>query len=86
MKNKGVQLTVREKNSAEVKIKRGIFQRDIFPPLLFVIVMMQLNYVLMKYIGGNKFSKSKLKIYHLNYSNDIKLFVKNEKELVILMQ
>ena len=39
-----------------------------------------------KCTGGYKFTKSPEKITQLMYMDDIKLFVKNEKELVTLIQ
>ena len=52
IKNWRVKLTAGGKSLAEVKIQRGIFQRDVLSPLLFVIVMMLLNYILRKCTGG----------------------------------
>ena len=43
MKNLKVKLRVREKCLAEVKIQRGIFQRDTLSALIFVITTMSLN-------------------------------------------
>ena len=48
--------------------------------------MMPLNHILRKCIGGYKLSKLQIKINHLMYMDDIKLFAKNEKELKILIQ
>ena len=48
--------------------------------------MMPLNHTLRKYIAGYKLSKSQEKINLLMYMDDIKLFVKNEKELETLLQ
>ena len=42
---------------------------------------MPLNHILKKCTAGYKLSKSQEKITHLMYIDDIKLFVKNEKEL-----
>ena len=47
---------------------------------------MPLTYKLKKCTMGNKFSKSQEKINHLMYTNDIKLFAKNEKQLVTFLQ
>ena len=41
MKNWKVELTAGGKTLAEVKIKRGIFQRDALTPLLFARAMMR---------------------------------------------
>ena len=47
-----------------------------------LIAMRSLNHILRKCTGQYKFHKSQEKINHLMYMDDIKLFVKNEKELV----
>ena len=81
-----VELTAGGKNIAETKIQRGIFQGDALSPLLFVIAMKPLNHILKKRISGYKLSKSQEKINHLMYMDDLKLLVKNEKELETLIQ
>ena len=43
-----VELTAGGKSLAEVKIQKGIFQKDALSPLLFVIAMMPLNHILRK--------------------------------------
>ena len=60
---------------AEVKIQRGIFQRDSFSPLLFVIARMPLNHRR----GGWKFSKSQENINHLMYI-DVKMYLQKMKK------
>ena len=79
-----MELTVGGKTLAGVKIQRDIFQGNALSPLLFVIAMMPLNRILRKCTAGYKLSKSKEKINHLMY--DIKLLVKNERELETLIQ
>ena len=81
-----VELTVGGQSLAEVKIQRGIFQRDALSPLQFVIVMMPLNHILRNCSVGYKLSKSQEKINHMIYMDDIKLFTKDEKELETLIQ
>ena len=51
MKNKRVELTTAGQTLAEVKIQGGIFQRDSFSPLLFVITMMPFHNVIRKCTG-----------------------------------
>ena len=81
-----VKLTAGVKSLAEVKIRRGIFQRHALSPLLFELEMMLLNHILRKCTAGYKLSKSQEKIYHLMYMDDIELFAKNGKELETLIQ
>ena len=79
MENWKVELIAGGKSLAETKIQRGIFQGDALSPLLFIIAMMPLNHILRKCTAGYKLSRSKEKINHLMYMDDIKLFAKNEK-------
>ena len=81
-----VKLIAGGKTLTEGKIQNGIFQEDALSPLLFVTVMMPLNYILRKSTGGYKFTTLQEKINHLMYMDDIKLFAKNEKELETLIK
>ena len=74
----------RRKEIAEAKIQRGIFQGDAQSPLLFIIAMMPFNHILRKCTAGYKLT-SQEKMNHLMYMDDIKLFIKNEKELETLI-
>ena len=85
MKTWKVELTAGGRSLAEMKVQRGIFQRDALSPLLFIIAMMPLNHTLWKCTARYKLSKSQEKINHLMYMDDIKLFAKNEKELETLI-
>ena len=85
MKTRRVELTARGRSIPEIKIQRGIFQRDALSPLLFLIAMMPLNHILRKCVAGYTLSRSQEKINHLMYMDDIKLFAKNEKELETLI-
>ena len=48
--------------------------------------MTSLNHILRKCVGGYKFTKSQEKINPLMYIDDIKLFVKNKKDLEIQIE
>ena len=85
MKNWKVEITARGKSLTELKIQRGIFQRDALSPLLFVIAIMPLNHILRRCTGGYKLIKSLEKINYQMYFVDIKLFAKNEIELATLI-
>ena len=71
MKNWRVKLTAGAKTLADVKIKRDIFQRDALSPLLPVKPMMPLTYILRKFTGALKFTKSQEKINHLMYTREM---------------
>ena len=77
---------VGEKTLSEMKIQWGIFQRDVFSPLLFVIAMMSLNYILRKCTEGYKLTKLQEKINHFLYIDNIRLFTKYEKGKESLIQ
>ena len=71
MENGRVELTG-GKNLIEVKIQRKIFQGNALSPLLFVIVMILLNYILRKCTGGYKLYELQGTINHLivEYQSD----------------
>ena len=79
MQTRRVVLTAGRQSLADVKIQRGIFQRDALSPLLFVKAMMPLNHILRKCTAVYKLSISQEKINHSMYVDDIKLFAKNKK-------
>ena len=85
MKTWRVELTAGGRSLAEAKIQRGIFQGDVQSPLLFIIAMMPLNHILRKCTARYKCSRLQEKINHVMYMDDVKLFVKNEKELETLI-
>eukprot|EP00795_Rhopilema_esculentum_P009699 gene9699-biopygen2667 len=62
-----------------VNIRRGIFQGDSLSPLLFVICMIPLTEVLRKVKMG--YTLDGVKINHLLFMDDLKLFAKNENEI-----
>ena len=72
MKTWRVELTCANQQLGEVNIKRGIFQGDALSPLLFVVAMIPLTHVLRKIKSGYEFTKSKEKINHLLYMDDLK--------------
>ena len=78
MNNWKVKLTAGGKTLAEVKFQRNIVQLDSVLPLLFIIVMIPLNYILRKCTGNSKFTKSDAKINYLMYVDNIKPFFKKK--------
>ena len=64
----------------QVRIKRGIFQGDSLSPLLFVISLIPMTLVLRKAKAGYV-TRQGIKINHLMYMDDIKLFAKTETSL-----
>ena len=86
MKNWQVELTAKGKSTTEEKIQRGIFQGDVLSLLLFVIAMMLFNRIHGKCTGSYKLTNLLVKIDHLMYMDNIKLFAKNEKGLKTLIR
>ena len=70
----------------EIEIKRGIFQGDSLSPLVFVLELIPLNLILKKTKVAYEFSKSKEKINHLLFMDDLKLYSRSEKGLDSLIQ
>ena len=80
------ELTAEGQSLAKIKIQTGIIQGVALSPLLFMIAMMPLNHILWKCTARYKYSKLQEKINNLLNMDDIKLFAKNEKESVTLIQ
>ena len=74
-----VQLTSCGEISGTVNIRRGIFQGDSLSPILFVICMIPLTEILRKVKMG--YTLDGIKINHLFFMDDLKLFGKNENEI-----
>ena len=86
MKSWKVEMSYGRETLAEVNNRRGIFQGDSFSPLLFVIALIPLTLILRKCKNGNTFSRTKEKINHLLYMDDLKIFAKEEACLDALIQ
>ena len=86
MKSWRVEMMCKDEILGEVRIKRGIFQGDALSPLLFVISMIPLTSILRKAAPGYEFASSKVKINHLLYMDDLKLYGKTQKDLESLIQ
>ena len=72
------ELTVYGESLEEVKIKRGIFQGDSLPPLIFILCMVPLPMVLRKMNEGYDFKGKEIKVNHLLFIDDLKLYGKSE--------
>ena len=79
MTNWNVQLTSCMESLGTVNIRRGIFQGDSLSPLLFIICMIPVTKVLRKVQIG--YALDGVKINHLFFMDDLKLFAKNENEI-----
>ena len=64
----------------EVPIKRGIFQGDSLSPLLFVLALIPLTLILRDVKAGYDL-REKVRINHLLFMDDLKLYDKNEKQI-----
>ena len=69
----------------EVRIRRGISQGDSLSPLVFVMSLIPLTMVLRNAKAGYQFNGGE-KINHLLYMDDLRLYAKNEQQLVSLVQ
>ena len=67
-------LVCNEKVLGNVLIKRGIFQGDSLSPLVFVLCMIPLSLVLRKVTAGYELKNKKVKINHLLFMDDVKLY------------
>ena len=65
-----------------VTIQRGIFQGDCLSPLLFVVCLLPMSIILRKCKAGYQLERGKTKINHLLFMDDLKLFAKDENEIV----
>ena len=79
MRSWNTELTSCGTSLGTVKIRRGIFQGDGLSPLIFVICMIPLSKVLRKAKAG--YSLGDVKINHLLFMDDLKMFAKNKKEI-----
>ena len=86
MEKWSVMLCAGNSELGKADIKRGIFQGDSLCPLVFVLVLISLSLILRKTKAEYEFSGSKEKINHLLFLNDLKLYMRNEKELDSLVQ
>ena len=72
-------------NLVEVDIRRGIFLGDSFSYLLFAVVLIPLSIILnetsLQYVTSRN-----QKLNHLLFMEDLKLYVKSERELYLLIQ
>ncbi|XP_063598714.1 uncharacterized protein LOC134775182 [Penaeus indicus] len=80
MRNWNVDLTSCGEFLGKVNIRRGIFQGDSLSPLLFVICMIPLTDILRKVPTGYTL-KCGLKLNHLLFMDDLKIYGKNEREI-----
>ena len=72
-----VMLCVGNSELGEVDIKRGIFQRDSSSPLVFILALTPLSLILKKAKATYEFLGSNVKINHLLFMDDLKLYSRN---------
>ena len=69
-----------------MKIKCEVFQDDSLFPLLFVLVMIPLILVLRQTKASYEVKKGGKKINHLLLMDDLKLLLKNEDQMYIMVK
>ena len=72
-----LELTSNGGSLGSVEIRRGIFQGDSLSPLLFVLCMIPLSLILRKVKFHYEFGDKKLRMNHLLFIDDLKLFAKS---------
>ena len=80
------ELTTCGEQLGNVSVRRGIFQGDSLSPLLFVICMIPLSLILRKTAAGYSFKGNQLKINHLLYMDDLKLYGKSNDQIDSLVR
>ena len=78
-------LTVNDQILGQVRIQRGIFHGDSPSSLLFVAALIPVTIILRQTQLGYQISKNTIKISHLLYMDDLKLFGKSTAELESLL-
>ncbi|CAB3978867.1 Hypothetical predicted protein [Paramuricea clavata] len=86
MENWKTELTSSGESLGNVNIRRGIFQGDSLFPLIFEMCMIPLSLILRKEKVGYEFRGKELKIKHLLFMDDLKLFGKNKEQIDSLVK
>ena len=81
MKSWQTELTAGGEILGSMNINRGIFQEDSLSLLLFVICMTPITKALNKMKAGYIMAGGDLKINHLFFMDDLKLYSKHEREI-----
>jgi hypothetical protein len=58
----------------KITIRRGIFQEDALPPLLFIMAIFLISTTLKRMKKGYEMEKNKDAVTHLLYMDDLKLY------------
>ncbi|CAB4018066.1 Hypothetical predicted protein, partial [Paramuricea clavata] len=86
MENWKTELTSSGESLGNVNIRRGIFQGDSLSPLIFVMCMIALSLILRKEKVWYEARGKELKINHILFMDDLKLFGKNKEQIDSLVK
>ena len=86
MKSWKLELNASGKTLGEVDIRRGIFQGDSLSPLLFVLCMVPLTWFWRRAKSGYEWGNKGLRLNHLLFMDDLKLFSKSKNQIDSLIQ
>ena len=86
MKKWKLLLTSNGSDLCEVDVNRGIFQGDSLSSMIFVICMIPLSLLLRKVKASYEWGRKELKLNHLLFMDDLKLFEKSGHQIDSLVQ
>ena len=69
-----------------VPIRTGIFQGDSLSPLQFVILLLPLTHILRETGMGYQLEKNGVKVNHLFFMENLRMYRKNDKEIDCLIK
>ena len=80
--------SINEKGNGEMECRSGGWESEIgkcLPPVLFVLALILLTISLRKMKTGYQFGTQRSSINHLLFTDDLKLYAKDEKQLDTLV-
>ena len=86
MKPWKIELNASRKTLAEVDSRREVFQGDSLSPLLFVLCMVPITWLLRRAKAGYEWGNKGIRLDHVLFMDDLKLFVESKNQIDSLVQ